>query len=690
MLAALRPETWRTRHPLPRLRRGKRHHAAGGLARLCSPRLSPCSAVALAPALPAAADDTPTYTATALPSTLAVTGHGWGHGRGMGQYGAFGYATGRSGGPWDHATILDHFYGGTTVGHINDNPLMSVLLKARKNQAMVVTRAAGLQIAGITDMPTAVRVTLRPDGQFDVQTGTGCLDTGTSTAVQLAGPVRVDPAPDTGATSVRLCNSDGSATAYKGALVAFGRSFDNKNVGVAETVNLVTMDELMRGVVPRESPASWGDADGGKGMAALRAQAVAARSYAAAGDTRWGDLHSGFGARTTTCDDQFCQVYGGLASISSGGAITNKFDARTDQAIADTAGEVRMKNGAVARTEFSSSTGGWTAGGTFPAVVDEGDAVSANPNHSWTTSVTRTAIENAYGVGTLTGVQVLDRNDLGDMGGRVTMIRLTGTTKTVEVSGNDLRSKLGLKSDWYDVTTPPPPAAVPRSIDTACPSSVPSGTFSDVASDSPHRRAIDCVASHGIAAGTGGGRFSPAGTVTRGQMASFVARMITAAGGTLPASPPDAFNDDNGSVHEHSINQLASIGVVYGSPGTGGYAPQQPVDRAQAASILVRALIHLDVTFSNDPPDYFTDDNGLGPRAGDQPAGHERRRDRLRAASTSRRPRPARPDGLVRGPGPRPRTGDLNRRPSQGRQAGTVGRRAATCRRVVGISERPG
>lgn len=570
-------------------------------------------AVAIAaPALPAAAQDEPTTaTAAAVPATLAVDGHGWGHGRGMGQYGAFGYATGRSGGPWDHATILNHFYGGTTVGHINDNPLMAVLLKARKGQAMVIYRAAGLQVTGVNGAPTAVRVTLRPDGRFDVQTGTGCLDTTSMPPVQVAGPVRVDPAPSSGTTALRLCRSDGSAIAYRGALVAFGRSFDGSKVG-AETVNLVTMDELMRGVVPRESPASWGDADGGKGMAALRAQAVAARSYAAAGDSRWGDLHSGLGARATTCDDQFCQVYGGLATVSPSGAVTYLTDSRTDQAVAETAGEVRIKNGAVARTEFSSSTGGWTAGGTFPAVVDQGDAVTSNPNHSWSTSVARSTIENAYQLGTLTGVEVLDRNDLGAQGGRVVTIRLTGTSRTVEVTGNQLRSALGLKSDWFTITAPPPPPpppVEPRSIDTACPSSVPSGAFTDVPDDSVHRRAIDCVAWRNLAEGTGGGRFSPAGTVTRAQMASFVARLIEAAGGALPGDPPDAFTDDDGSVHEMAIDQLAALDIVRGV-GPATYAPGQPVDRAQLASILARALVHLGVSLDATPADPFTDDEG--------------------------------------------------------------------------------
>ncbi len=572
------------------------------------------AAVALAVALaapaaglttgPAGAQEAPTYQATAMPSTLAVSGHGWGHGRGMGQYGAFGYATGRSGGPWAYSTILQHFYGNTEVGHINDNPLMAVLLRARAGQAMVVYRETGLQVSGIEGAPTAVRVTLRPDGQFDVQTGTGCLDTTTNPPVQVAAPVRVDPAPDTGDKALRLCNGDGSATAYRGALAAIRASA--RNLG-QEVVNVVNMDDYMRGVVPRESPASWGDADGGKGMDALRAQAVAARSYAAAGDTRWGNLHSTFGARATTCDDIYCQVYGGLATISTSGAVTLRTDPRTDQAVADTAGEVRMRTGAIARTEFSSSTGGWTAGGTFPAVVDDGDAVAANPNHAWGTSVARSTIESAYGLGTLTGVQVLTRNGLGDMGGRVTKIRLTGTARTVEVTGNDLRSKLGLKSDWYDITAPPPPAVTPRAIGTACPSTVPSGAFSDVPTDSPHARAIDCVAWRNIAEGTGDGRFSPAGVVTRAQMASFVARMITAADGTLPASPPDAFDDDDGSVHELAINQLADLGVVNGV-GNRTYGPQREIDRAQVAAILARAVSELGTTLPGSPTDYFTDD----------------------------------------------------------------------------------
>src|SRR5665647_1891925 len=63
------------------------------------------------------------------------TGHGWGHGRGMGQYGALGYAVDHG---WGYRQILDHFYGGTAVGSVG-NPEMRVELLAMNGKPLVVT-----------------------------------------------------------------------------------------------------------------------------------------------------------------------------------------------------------------------------------------------------------------------------------------------------------------------------------------------------------------------------------------------------------------------------------------------------------------------------------------------------------------------------------------------------------------------
>ena len=186
--------------------------------------------------------------------------------------------------------------------------------------------------------------------------------------------------------------------------------------------------------VPSEMPSTWNPA-------ALRVQAVAARSYALSGDNR-------FGSVADTCDTIQCQVYLGASNER----------ATTNAAITATAGQVRLmnSNGAVARTEFSSSTGGWTAGGTFPAVEDLGDATSSNPHHTWTKSLTDDQIESAYAIGDLTNVEVTSRNNLGEDGGRARNVRITGTSATVNVSGDAFRSKFGLKSDWYSISIPPP------------------------------------------------------------------------------------------------------------------------------------------------------------------------------------------------------------------------------------------
>ena len=146
-----------------------------------------------------------------------------------------------------------------------------------------------------------------------------------------------------------------------------------------------------------------------------------------------------------------------------------------------------------------------------------------------------------------------------------------------------------------------------RSIEPACPPDrVPYSHFDDV-QVGPHRAAIDCVTWWEIARGNGT-EFRPDESVTRGQMASFLARTLTASGAPLPSDPDDAFSDDNGSVHEPSINALAALGIMRGSAGL--VRPTAPVDRAQIASFLDRTL-----SYRLDEPlpvgrDRFPDDSG--------------------------------------------------------------------------------
>src|SRR6202020_1753727 len=100
------------------------------------------------------------------------------------------------------------------------------------------------------------------------------------------------------------------------------------------------------------------------------------------------------------CDNQGCQVYGGdvLSTLAApyANAVTTAVHSTSGMVLECNANTACGPTGSVAFTEFSSSTGGWTAGGRFPAVVDAGDATPSNPNHSWSRSVPVTAISGAF------------------------------------------------------------------------------------------------------------------------------------------------------------------------------------------------------------------------------------------------------------------------------------------------------
>ena len=376
--------------------------------------------------------ETPTTVTTVppvpAPVAVIVSGRGFGHGRGLGQWGAYGYAVDRN---WNYRQILDHFYGGTVAGAVSPLSAIGVRLTALDNKALIVYQPkgrvftaidgqvgfslppgfegaqsalvtgdplnAGLPgapvpvVAGtglvapstvppngvradaplLTGEPAAVKVELTKAG-IVVSFGPTCSGPWTArpavvTRSLTVSPGPADPAADPNDPNEMLHVCEGkNRRVYRGDLLA-----TNGNPG-QRAVNLVGLDAYLRGVVPREILPSWGD----RGMAALRAQAVAARSYAAA------EKRNGF---SNTCDTISCQVYKGRG-IYTGTSFQSLEDPRTDLAIAETANEIRVvpKTGKPVRTEFSASTGGYTAGGDFPAVPDEGDAIAANPNHSWT------------------------------------------------------------------------------------------------------------------------------------------------------------------------------------------------------------------------------------------------------------------------------------------------------------------
>ena len=101
---------------------------------------------------------------------------------------------------------------------------------------------------------------------------------------------------------------------------------------------------------------------------------------------------------------------------------------------------------------------------------------------------------------------------------------------------------------------------------------------------SPHEADINRLAGSGITGGCADGEFCPRSTVTREQMASFLARALD-----LPAATADFFTDDDGSAHENDINRLAASGIT-GGCGTGRFCPSASIVREQMAAFLHRAL----------------------------------------------------------------------------------------------------
>lgn len=131
--------------------------------------------------------------------------------------------------------------------------------------------------------------------------------------------------------------------------------------------------------------------------------------------------------------------------------------------------------------------------------------------------------------------------------------------------------------------------------------------FADMAG-SLHEPAAVCLSSWGIAGGTQPGVFGSLAHANRAQMATLLDRLVRATGGTLPADPPDAFDDDNGSVHEPAIDALAAADVIEGV-GLRQFNPGGDVTRGQMATMVVRVLDYLAGDAHTTADDYFTDDS---------------------------------------------------------------------------------
>ena len=335
--------------------------------------------------------------APAAAGTLfVIDGRGWGHGVGLSQYGARGFAEA----DWGYQRILAHYYRGTELRIVPARPVR-VLLAA----ALPAARIGSSKPFRVVDARGKVRK-LKPGAQ-KLMAGK---------IAKLRFPLRYEP----GAAPLTV---DGAA--YRGALVV------HREAGALMIVNQLPLDRYLRGVVPWEMPDDWHPE-------ALRVQSVVARSYALATlkPGRRFDLYS----------DTRSQVYGGIAAEA----------ASTNRAIGSTAGRVLVWRGRVATTFYHSTSGGKTAAVTdvwpkarsvpyLVSVPDPHDSLSKH--HRWGPfRLTPAQVGQRLGLGPVRDLQVSRGTS-----GRVTKLRLKLRRGTRTMLAQDFRRALDLRSTWFSV-----------------------------------------------------------------------------------------------------------------------------------------------------------------------------------------------------------------------------------------------
>ena len=351
---------------------------------------------------------------------VTIHGHGYGHGHGMSQYGAEGAA--RRG--LAARDIVRFYYPGTVLGSTSGT--VKVKITADDDNTTKVLPRPGLQVRDLANGQTwtlfggvdrwALRVGADGRSQLWYHGATWRLWR------VLAG----DGMFTAGGAPITLVLPDGSTVAYRGELWSRRPSPDSRR---RDTINRLLLESYLRGVVPREIPATWSPA-------AVRAQAIAARSYAA-----YERAHP-LSPTYQICDTTSCQVYGGYSAEHPD----------SNAAIDATRNLILRYGGEPAFTQFSASSGGWTSRGSVPYLVakqDPYDGWAGNPYHTWSLRVDDSRIERAFpAIGNLRAIRVLSRDGNGDWGGRILTMALDGGQGSVRVSGSEFRSRLDLRSDW--------------------------------------------------------------------------------------------------------------------------------------------------------------------------------------------------------------------------------------------------
>jgi SpoIID/LytB domain protein len=341
--------------------------------------------------------------------SFTIEGHGWGHGVGMSQWGAYGYA--KHG--WLYKNILKHYYTGIALSTVADSiirvnlrsGLSSVKLSCRNDYTVQGTGAAWTIPAG-----TMATTTWTSSGYRVVAGSQRKTFTGAPTFTPTSGSLDLITKTDLGANG-----------AYRGTITVL-------QSGGLVMIESVSLESYLRGVVPHEVSPAWP-------LEALKAQACAARAFA-------------LGSRQPAKPwDVYCdvrdQAYRGVGIE----------DPRTDAAVRGTSGVCPTYNGKPIVATYFSCSGGHTEdvanvwGGDYPYLKGVDDPYDYYGTlHDWG-PVRRTSSQIGGplgGMGTVRAVYTLKRG----VSPRIVTAAIIGSGGTKYVDGGSLRMKLGLNSSW--------------------------------------------------------------------------------------------------------------------------------------------------------------------------------------------------------------------------------------------------
>ena len=279
---------------------------------------------------------------------FSIAGRGWGHGIGLSQWGAQGYAKDQG---WDYKKILTHYYQQTSVkpAPVALNVKVNIDRGAQARASWKVrSGSAGRPLVVVDSNNPDSRITLSKTAGYWITVSGGNVrvqsDTTNTAGTSVPGKVVK--------TFVGAAYATTGGSSYLVQVLSASGPFSNTGIrwrgeihfipsgkSASTAVNYVGMEQYLYGVVPRESPPSFA-------TEALKAQAVAARSYA---------YTSADKGQTLFCTVQ-SQVYNGHSRNS-----TMHEDSRTNAAVDATRQQVVMYGSQVVRAYFFSSAGGHTA-----------------------------------------------------------------------------------------------------------------------------------------------------------------------------------------------------------------------------------------------------------------------------------------------------------------------------------------